>query len=185
MKDYGWNHKRVYRIYRESELNLRTKPRRRLKREKPDALGEVTAINQVWSMDFMSDSLIDGRTLRTFNVIDDYNREGLEIEVDLSLPGERVTRSLDQIIEWRGKPVGIRCGNESGFLLPALQSTVGSHRITLPSIHLGKPLHKAYVARFNRAFRHELLNLHVYEIVRHAQGHVSVERCGAQIEPVW
>ena len=76
VKGYRWNHKRVYRIYRELELNLRIKPRRRLKREKPEALSVPTAPNQVWSMDFMSDALVDGRTLRTLNVIDDYNREG-------------------------------------------------------------------------------------------------------------
>ena len=74
VKHFEWNHKRVYRIYRELELNLRIKPRRRLKRDKPDALAVPTSINQVWSMDFMSDSLSDGRSIRTFNVIDDYNR---------------------------------------------------------------------------------------------------------------
>ena len=63
VKGYGWNHKRVYRIYRDLELNLRIKPRRRIKRDKPDALSIPTAINHVWSMDFMSDSLSDGRSL--------------------------------------------------------------------------------------------------------------------------
>jgi putative transposase len=77
VKGYGWNHKRVYRIYRQLELNLRIKPKRRIKRDKPDALQVPRQINQVWSMDFMSDSLADGRALRTFNVVDDYNREGL------------------------------------------------------------------------------------------------------------
>ncbi len=77
VKGFCWNHKRVYRIYRELELNLRIKPKRRIKRDKPDALSVPLAINQVWSMDFMSDSLVDGRSLRTFNVIDDYNREDL------------------------------------------------------------------------------------------------------------
>lgn len=81
VKGFPWNHKRVYRIYRELELNLRIKPKRRLRRDKPDALSVPTAMNQVWSMDFMSDSLADGRSLRTFNVIDDYNREGLTIVV--------------------------------------------------------------------------------------------------------
>ena len=111
VKGYGWNHKRVYRIYRELELNLRIKPKRRIKRDKPDALSVPTAINQVWSVDFMSDSLSDGRLLRTFNVIDDYNREGLGIDVDLSLPSVRVIRCLEQIIEWRGKPEAIRLDN--------------------------------------------------------------------------
>ena len=91
IKGYGWNHKRVYRIYRELELNLRLKPRRRIKRDRPDELSEPFAINQVWSMDFMGDQ----RRFRTFDVLDDYNREGLGIEVDFSLPSGRVIRSLE------------------------------------------------------------------------------------------
>jgi putative transposase len=88
VKKLEWNHKRVYRIYHELELNLRIKPKRRLKRDKPDALSVPIAINQVWSMDFMSDSLQDGRSIRTFNVIDDYNSEGLCIDVDFSMPSQ-------------------------------------------------------------------------------------------------
>ena len=86
VKGFAWNHKRVYRIYCELELNLRIRPQKRLKRDKPDALSVPIAINQVWSMDFMSDSLASGRSIRTFNVIDDFNRECLAIDVDLSLP---------------------------------------------------------------------------------------------------
>ena len=114
IKGFKWNHKRVYRIYRELELNLRIKPKKRIIRERPEALGATTAINQVWSMDFMHDQLADGRCLRLFNVIDDFNREGLGIEVDFSLPAERVTRVLDQIIEWRGKPACLRCETQFG-----------------------------------------------------------------------
>ena len=99
VKNFGWNHKRIYRIYRELELNLRIKPRKRLVRDKPEVLAVPQAINQVWSMDFMHDSLEDGRNIRLFNVIDDFNREALGIEVDFSLPSERVIRSLMQIIE--------------------------------------------------------------------------------------
>ena len=76
-------------------MNLRIKPKRRIKHDKPDALSTPDAINQVWSMDFMSDTLMDGRSLRTFNVIDDFNREGPSIDVDLSLPAFRVVRSLE------------------------------------------------------------------------------------------
>ena len=110
-KEYGWNHKRVYRIYRELELNLRIKPHKRLKREKPEPLAVPESINQVWSMDFMHDQLQNGRCIRLLNVIDDFNREGLGIEIDFSLPAERVVRSLEQIIEWRGCPKEIRCDN--------------------------------------------------------------------------
>jgi putative transposase len=103
VKGHPWNHKRVYRIYCELELNLRIKPRKRLKREKPDVLAVPDAPNVTWSMDFMADRLGDGRAFRLLNVLDDFNREGLGIEVDFSLPAERVIRSLDRIIEWRGK----------------------------------------------------------------------------------
>lgn len=139
MKGFAWNHKRVYRLYRELELNLRIKPRRRLKRDRPDALGEATAINQVWSMDFMSDSLSDGRLLRTFNVIDDYNREGLTIDVDLSLPSERIIRSLEQIIQWRGKPSAIRCDNGPENIAQAMVDWANEIKITLMYIQPGKP----------------------------------------------
>jgi putative transposase len=104
VKGFGWNHKRVYRIYRQLELNLRIKPRKRLVREKPEPLAVPQQSNQVWSMDFMHDQLEDGRSFRLFNVIDDFNREALGIEVDFSLPSERVIRALKQIIRWRGKP---------------------------------------------------------------------------------
>ena len=108
---FGWNHKRIYRIYRELELNLRIKPKKRMVREKPAALTVPESINQVWSMDFMHDQLSDGRCIWLFNVIDDFNREALGIDVDFSLPSERVVRSLDQIIAWRGSPNVIRRDN--------------------------------------------------------------------------
>lgn len=169
VKDHGWNHKRVYRIYRELELNLRIKPKRRIKRDKPDALAVPTSINQVWSIDFMSDSLTDGRTLRTFNVLDDYNREGLGIEVDLSLPSSRVIRSLEQIIEWRGKPAAIRCDNGPEYISQELVHWANQRQITIIYIQPGKPTQNAYVERFNRTVRHEWLEMHMFDSVEHAQ----------------
>tara|TARA_Y100000034_G_C6829289_1_gene374204 strand:+ start:359 stop:1156 length:798 start_codon:yes stop_codon:yes gene_type:complete len=169
VKGFRWNHKRVYRIYRELELNLRIKPKRRIKRDKPDALSVPQAINQVWSMDFMSDSLADGRTLRTFNVIDDYNREGLAIDVDLSMPSLRVIRSLEQVIEWRGKPSAIRCDNGPEYLSGELVTWANKHQITILYIQPGKPTQNAYVERFNRTARHEWLDLHRFESVEQAQ----------------
>ena len=111
VQGHSWNHKRVYRIYCDLELNLRIKPRKRLKRDVPDALAVPEAPNMTWSMDFMADRLEDGRAFRLLNVLDDFNREGLGIEVDFSLPAERVIRSLNNIIEWRGKPQIIRVDN--------------------------------------------------------------------------
>lgn len=109
VKVYGWNHKRVCRIYRELEFNMRIKPRKRLIREKPEPLAVPGVINKTWSMDFMHDQLAEGHSYRLFNVIDDYNRQGLGVDVDLSLPSSRVVRALDQIIERRGKPRVVRC----------------------------------------------------------------------------
>lgn len=169
VKGFPWNHKRVYRIYRELELNLRIKPRRRLKRDKPDALSVPTAPNQVWSLDFMSDSLVDGRKLRTLNILDDYNREGLAVDVDLSMPSARVIRSLEQIIEWRGKPAAIRCDNGPEFLSGPLVAWANKHQITMLYIQPGKPTQNAYIERFNRTARHEWLDLNLFESVEQAQ----------------
>jgi len=169
VQGYGWNHKRVYRIYRELELNLRIRPKRRIKRDKPDALSVPLAINQVWSVDFMSDALSDGRSLRTFNVIDDYNREGLAIEVDLSLPSQRVIRALEMIIEWRGKPAAIRLDNGPEYIAQTLVDWANDNRITLMYIQPGKPTQNAYIERFNRTVRHEWLDLHVFDSIDQAQ----------------
>ena len=129
VKGYGYNHKRVYRIYRELELNLRIKPKRRLKRDRPDELAVPRQINTMWSMDFMHDSLANGDSFRTFNVLDDYNREGLGIEVDRSLPALRVIRALEQIIEWRGKPKAIRCDNGPEYISKQLMAWARKQRI--------------------------------------------------------
>ena len=116
VKGFEWNHKRVYRIYRALELNLRIRPRKRLQRPKPDALAVPEALNQTWSMDFMQDQLADGRNFRTLNVLDDFNREGLGIEVDFSLPAVRVVRSLNRIIDWRGGTKVIRVDNGPAYI---------------------------------------------------------------------
>lgn len=121
VKGFPWNHKRVYRICRQLALNLRIKPKKRLVREKPEPLAAPKGVNQIWSMDFMHDQLADGRSIRLFNVIDDFNREGLGVEVDFSLPSERVISSLERIIEWRGKPAIIRCDNGPEYVSAALQ----------------------------------------------------------------
>ena len=139
-KGFKWNHKRVYRIYRELELNLRIKPRSRIKRDKPDALTVPTEINQVWSMDF-----------------------------GISLSTQRIIRSLQQIIEWRGKPLALRCDNGPEFISHELIDWAIKEQITLLYIQPGKPTQNAYVERFNRTARHELLELNLFEDIEHAQ----------------
>lgn len=169
----GWNHKRVYRIYRELELNLRIKPRKRLKRDKPDALAVPEAANQTWSMDFMADQLADGRSFRTLNVIDDFNREGLGIEVDFSLPAARVVRVLDQIIEWRGKPAAIRVDNGPEYVSGTLMTWAEKQGIALRFIQPGKPQQNAYIERYNRTVRAEWLGQYIFETMEEVQRHAT------------
>ena len=169
VKGYKWNHKRVYRIYRELELNLRIKPRKRLYRGKPEPLSVPQNINEVWSMDFMHDQLSDGRSIRLFNVIDDYNREGLGIDVDFSLPSDRVIRALDQIIEWRGQPSIIRCDNGPEYISHLLGRWTEKRGITLQFIQPGNPQQNAYVERYNRTVRYDWLNQYIFETIEQVQ----------------
>jgi putative transposase len=167
VKGHGWNHKRVYRIYRELELNLRIKPRKRLKRERPDELAVPDAPNVMWSIlarqamlaspkgDFMADRLEDSRAFRLLNVVDDFNREGLGIEVDFSLPASRVIRSLNRIIEWRGKPDTIRVDNGPEYISSSLRQWAEDRGIALQHIQPGKPQQNACIERYNRTVRHE------------------------------
>ena len=164
-----WNHKRVYRIYRELELNLRIKPRKRLRRDKPDALAVPAAPNLSWSMDFMAGRLGDGRAFRLLNVLDDFNREGLGIEVDFSLPAERVIRSLDRIIEWRGQPASIRVDNGPEYVSGKLMAWAEQRCISISCIQPGKPQQNAYVERYNRTVRHEWLDQNIISSIKEAQ----------------
>jgi len=120
-------------------LYLRIKPKKRLVREKPEPLSVPTSINQCWSMDFMHDQLADNRSYRLFNVIDDFNREGLAIEVDFSLPASRVVRALDQIIEWLGQPKRIRCDNGLEYISSLLATWTINKGIELMFIQPGNP----------------------------------------------
>ena len=169
VRGFGWNHKRVYRIYRALELNLRIKPKRRLVREKPEPLAVPEAINHSWSMDFMHDRLEDGRAIRLFNVIDDFNREGLGIEVDFSLPAERVIRSLERIIEWRGKPALLRCDNGPEYISAALRTWAEQRDIRLMYIQPGKPQQNAYVERYNRTVRYDWLGQYLFGSIEEVQ----------------
>lgn len=169
VKGYGWNHKRVYRIYRELELNLRIKPRKRRKRDKPEQLAVPETVNQVWSMDFMHDQLQDGRCIRLLNVLDDFTREGLGIEIDFSLPSERVIRALENIIEWRGCPREIRCDNGPEYVSGIFQSWAEKRGIRIRYIQPGKPQQNGYAERYNRTVRYDWLNQYLFESLEEIQ----------------
>jgi putative transposase len=153
-----------YCIYKYLELNLRIKPRKRLVRAKPEALTVPQGINQVWSMDFMHDQLEDGRTFRLFNVIDDFNREAIGMEVDFSLSSERVIRELKQIISRREKPQVIRCADLGfchkgpAYISSAIQNWASELGIRLEYIQPGNPQQNAYAEPFNRTVRYEWLS---------------------------
>ena len=162
VQGYVWNHKRVYRIYCKLEVNLRIKPKKRLMRDKPEPLSVPEKPNETWSMDFMADQLADGRSIRTLNVLDDFNREGLGIQVDFSLLAVRVARSLNQIIEWRGKPQNIRADNGPEYISGLLKAWAEARSIHIHYIQPGKRQQNAYIERYNRTTRHEWLDQNIF-----------------------
>ncbi len=158
----AWNHKRVYRIYRSLKLNLRRKGKKRLPSRNPERLAVPDTLNQTWSADFMSDSLMTGRRFRTFNVVDDFNRELLGIAIDLNIPSKRVIRELDQIAGLRGYPKKLRLDNGPEFISTAMAEWAEQHGIKLEFIQPGKPTQNSYIERFNRTYRTEVLNMYAF-----------------------
>ena len=117
----------------------------------------------------MADRLGDGRAFGLLNVLDDFNREGLGIEVDFSLPAERVIRSLDRIIEWRGKLGTIRVDNGPEYISEKQMKWGEKHGVTIQHIQPGQPQQTAYIERYNRTVRHEWLDQHIIESIEEAQ----------------
>jgi len=157
-----WNHKRVRRIYREMKLNVRRRAKKRLPARVKQPLAAPGAANQTWSIDFMSDALVDGSKFRLFNVLDDYNRESLAIEVDTSLPSVRVQRVLNRLINERSKPAIIRVDNGPESISHTLQQWREQNNIALQFIQPGKPMQNAYIERKNGSIRRELLNTYSF-----------------------
>ena len=171
VKGFCWNHKRVYRIYCELELNLRIKPKKRLKRDRPEPLAAPEAPNETWSMEFMADQLGNGRSFRTLNILDDFNREGITIEVDFSLPAERVVRELKQTIGWRGKPRAIRVDNSLECNSGTLQNWAEDAGIARMYIQPDNPQQNAYIERYNRTVRTEGLGRYHFDSIEDVQDH--------------
>lgn len=161
-KGYGWNHKRIYRVYTDMKLNIRRRAKKRLPERIKQPLVIPSGPNQTWSIDFMSDSLVDGRKFRLLNVIDDFNRESLAIEIDTSLPCLRVIRVLNGLINQRGKPQNIRSDNGPEFTSHRLQQWCEQNGINLQYIQPGRPMQNAYIERKNGSIRRELLNAYLF-----------------------
>lgn len=160
-----WNNKRVKRVYKQMKLNLTRKRKRRLPVREKQSLIVPREINCTWSMDFMHDALFNNRTFRTLNIIDDYNREALWIEIGLSIGSKRVTEVLDYLIEERGKPREIRVDNGPEFTSAYFENWCHKHRIEIKFTQPGKPTQNAYIERFNRSYRTEVLDLRCFESI--------------------
>ena len=159
---HSWNHKRVHRVYCAMRLNLPRRTKRRLPTRLRQPLQIPAAVNAVWSVDFMSDCLYDGRRFRTFNVMDEGVREVLAIEVDTSLPARRIVRVLDRLLESRGTPVAIRMDNGPELIAEHFVAWCERNAVEPRYIQPGKPDQNAYIERLNRTYREEVLNAHVF-----------------------
>lgn len=146
----AWNHKRVHRIYCLLKLNFRRKGKQCLLVRNPAPLATPEAMNQSWSIDFMHDALVCGRRFRTFNVVDDYNREALASEIDLNIPAQRVVRVLARIVANRGYPLKMRMDNGPELVSLTLAQWAEEHGVMLEFIRPGKPTQNAFIERFNR-----------------------------------
>jgi putative transposase len=159
----GWkdNHKRVERIYRELGLSLRHKrPRRNKAAQRRQPKSVVTAINEIWSMDFVSDALFDGRRIRALTVVDNFTRECLAIEVDAGLRGENVVEVLTRLAMCRQLPRFIKADNGSEFISKALDKWAYENGVEIDFSRPGKPTDNAKNESFNGRLREECLNAH-------------------------
>lgn len=162
LEGHKWNRKRVLRVYRKLGLVKRRRCKKRYNKERGLSLTQPLAPNCTWSMDFMSDSLEDGRTVRVLNIIDDYNRECLTIECGVSFPSSRVIRVLEEVIETKGKPEYIRTDNGPEYISHEYKDWCKANGIKDTQIEPGKPNQNGYVERFNRTFREDVLDAYIF-----------------------
>ena len=158
-----WNHKRMHRIYVGMGLNLPRRTKKRIPTRERIPLPTSSAPNEIWAIDFMSDALYGGRRFRTFNVLDEGVREVLDIVIDTSIPGGRVVRTLEQLSRCHGYPKAIRCDNGPEIVSQVFAGWCDENGIDIQYIQPGKPNQNAYIERFNRTYREEVLDAHLFE----------------------
>ena len=157
-----WNMKRIYRVYCAMKLNLRRAAKRRLPKRIRVPLYVPRLPDSVWSADFMSDALACGRAFRTFNIIDDFNRELVHMEVDTSITSARLVRIFEQIQSQRELPQVLRTDNGPEFLGETFVQWAKLQGMAIQYIQPGKPNQNAYIERFNRSFREDILDQHLF-----------------------
>lgn len=160
---YQWNHKRVYRVYKLMNLNYRRKLKRRLPSREKETLQTPNDKNISWSMDFVSDVLTNGRRFRVLNIIDDFNREVVAMEVATSMPAERVIRILERVIWCSGKPESIRVDNGPEFIADLFKSWCNGNGINIKYIQPGKPTQNSFIERFNGSYRRGVLDAYLFD----------------------
>lgn len=166
---YLWNHKRIRRVYCELRLNLRKKPKKRLPAREKKVLTQPLKPNYCWSMDFMSDALTSGHKIRSFNILEDFNRECLGIMLGKNMPTKAVTNYLDFIISFKGCPQTIRVDNGPEFTSKEFITWANRRQIVVNHIQPGKPAQNGYIERFNRTYRESVLDLYLFDSVEEAQ----------------
>jgi putative transposase len=172
----GWhvNTKRVYRLYREEGLELRMKKRAKRAAQTRIRLAEASYPNQRWSMDFVSDRLVDGRWFRILTVVDQYTRECLCAHAERSQSGEKVAEQLECVIALRGAPESITSDHGSEFAGRAMDYWAHQTGVKLDFIRPGKPVENGYIESFNGRLRDECLNVEVFLDLADAQ--LKIER---------
>lgn len=166
---FHWNRKRVWRVYADMKLNLPRRTKKRLPKLPKQPLVAPTQPNVTWALDFMHDALYRGKAFRTLNVIDESNREALTIEIDFSLPAARVIRVLEQVEEIHGLPEAIRLDNWPELRAAVFTEWCEAKGIELKYIQPGKPQQNAFIERFNRTYRHEVLNAYLFDDLEQAR----------------
>lgn len=170
------NRKLIQRLYREEGLAVRKRRRKKIAAVRRIALDAPARANELWSMDFVRDTLSSGRVFRGFTIVDDFTRECPAIEVDHTLPGERVARALDRIAAERGLPKSIVCDNGPEFIGQTVDFWAYRHGVSLSFIEPGKPVQNAYIESFNGKLRDECLNENYFTSLVDAQATIEAWR---------
>jgi putative transposase len=164
-----WNHKRVHRVYCAMNLNQKRREKKRVPTRERQSMVVIPRPNAVWAIDFMHDRLYDGRAFRTLNVLDEAHRGGLGIEAAMSIPAVRVVRLLGQLIELHGKPIAIRCDNGTELTSQVFVDWCRERDIEIRYIQPGKPDQNAFIERFNRTYRNEVLDVYLFHTIVEVQ----------------
>ncbi|ALV04633.1 transposase [Roseateles depolymerans] len=172
----GVNHKRVYRLYSQAQLAVRKRKRVRRAASERVPLTVAVRVNEVWSMDFVSDSLANGRRIKCLTVADDFTHECVDIAVDYGISGQYVTRLLDRAAIFRGYPAAVRTDNGPEFTCRAFMAWAQAHGVRHILIQPGRPMQNGYIESFNGKFRDECLNEHWFQTLPQARSEIAIWR---------